>query len=152
MVMKRVQNAIIERGYVTTRILAAPQDLKTGVLTLTVVPGRVNAIRFAAGEGRPPALWNTVPVAHGDVLNLRDIEQALENLQRVPTASVDIQIAPPADGAAAKPGESDLLISWKQPVHRQDAGRRHRIGGQPCRPERSVLRQRGPVGIQWQRA
>jgi hemolysin activation/secretion protein len=49
-----VQNAIIERGYVTTRILAAPQDLKTGVLMLTVVPGRVNAIRFADGEGRTP--------------------------------------------------------------------------------------------------
>lgn len=113
-VMKRVQNAIIERGYVTTRILAAPQDLKSGVLTLTVVPGRVNAIRFADGEGRTPALWNAVRVARGEVLNLRDIEQALENLQRVPTASVDIQIAPPAEGAAAKPGESDLVISWQQ--------------------------------------
>lgn len=54
-VMKRVQNAIIERGYVTTRILAAPQDLKAGILTLTVVPGRVNAIRFADGKGRTPA-------------------------------------------------------------------------------------------------
>lgn len=113
-VMKRVQNAIIERGYVTTRILAAPQDLKSGVLTLTVVPGRVNAIRFADGEGRTPALWNAMPVTRGEVLNLRDIEQALENLQRVPTASVDIKIAPPADGAAAKPGESDLVISWQQ--------------------------------------
>ena len=40
-VMKRVQNAIIARGFVTTRILAAPQDLKTGTLTLTVVPGRI---------------------------------------------------------------------------------------------------------------
>ena len=113
-VMKRVQNAIIARGYVTTRILAAPQDLKTGTLTLTVVPGRIHAIRFASSEGRLPALRNAVSVGKGDLLNLRDIEQGLENLQRVPTATVDIQIAPPQDGANAQPGESDLLISWKQ--------------------------------------
>jgi len=109
-----VQNAIIARGFVTTRILAAPQDLKTGTLTLTVVPGRIHAVRFASGEGRTPALWNALAVGPGDLLNLRDIEQALENLQRVPTATVDIQIAPPQEGEQARPGESDLVISWSQ--------------------------------------
>lgn len=113
-VMKRVQNAIIARGYVTTRILAAPQDLKSGKLVLTVVSGRIHAIRFAESAQSHPALWNAMPAVPGDLLNLRDIEQALENFQRVPTASVDIQIAPPAEGTEAKPGESDLLISWKQ--------------------------------------
>ncbi|HAV71947.1 MAG TPA: hypothetical protein DCX91_08585, partial [Stenotrophomonas sp.] len=113
-VIKRMQNAIIARGYVTTRILAAPQDLKTGTLTLTVVPGRINAVRFASEDGRTPALWNALAVGPGDLLNLRDIEQALENLQRVPTAAVDIQIAPPQEGAQDKPGESDLVISWAQ--------------------------------------
>ena len=113
-VIKRMQNAIIARGYVTTRILAAPQDLKAGTLTLTVVPGRINAVRFASVEGRTPALWNALAVGPGDLLNLRDIEQALENLQRVPTAAVDIQIAPPQEGAQDKPGESDLVISWAQ--------------------------------------
>ncbi len=113
-VMKRVQNAITARGFVTTRILAAPQDLKTGTLTLTVVPGRIHAVRFATGEGRTPALWNALAVGPGDLLNLRDIEQALENLQRVPTATVDIQIAPPQEVEQARPGESDLVISWSQ--------------------------------------
>ena len=114
-VIKRMQNAIIARGYVTTRILAAPQDLKTGTLTLTVVPGRVHDVRFAGDPGRHPALRNAMPARPGDLLNLRDIEQALENLQRVPTAAVDIQIAPPQDGTDAQPGDSDLLISWQQP-------------------------------------
>jgi len=39
-IMVRVQNAIIAKGYVTTRVLVAPQDLKTGVLQLTIIPGR----------------------------------------------------------------------------------------------------------------
>lgn len=39
MVMKRAQNAIVARGYVTQRVLAENQDLQSGVLTLTVSPG-----------------------------------------------------------------------------------------------------------------
>jgi len=112
-IMKRVQNAIVARGYVTTRVLAAPQDIKAGTLTLTLIPGRIRAIRFT-GESSPRATqWNAVPVAPGDILNLRDIEQALENFKRVPTADADIQITP-AESADAKPGESDLVIAWKQ--------------------------------------
>jgi len=114
-VMKRVQNAIIARGFVTTRILVAPQDLTEGTLTLTVVPGRVRRVRFAEDTQRRATAWNAVPVRRGDVLNLRDIEQALENFKRVPTVEADIQIIP-AEGDDAVPGESDLVIAWKQRV------------------------------------
>jgi hemolysin activation/secretion protein len=110
--MKRVQNAIVARGYVTTRVLAKSQDLNAGVLTLTVVPGRIHAVRFAAHTRGTS--WRTALAARpGDILNLRDIEQGLENLKRVPTVDADIQIAP-AEGSDAQPGESDLLIVWKQ--------------------------------------
>ena len=112
-VMKRVQNAIIARGYVTTRVLAAPQDLTTGTLTLTVVPGRIRAIGFADGTDTRATHWNAVPAKPGDLLNLRDIEQALEVFKRVPTAQADIQIVP-ADGPNTSPGQSDLVISWSQ--------------------------------------
>ncbi|KAB8045943.1 ShlB/FhaC/HecB family hemolysin secretion/activation protein, partial [Janthinobacterium sp. FT14W] len=57
--------------------------------------------------------WNAVPARPGDLLNVRDTEQALENFKRVPTAEADIQIMP-AEGGNAKPGESDLQIQWKQ--------------------------------------
>jgi hemolysin activation/secretion protein len=111
--MKRVQNAIVERGYVTTRVLAAPQDLKQGTLTLTVMPGRVRSVRFSDDSGHRATKWNAVPVRSGDILNVRDIEQALENFKRVPTVEADIQIAP-AQGPDAGPGDSDLVITWKQ--------------------------------------
>ena len=112
-VMKRVQNAIIARGYVTTRVLSAPQDLKTGTLTLSVVPGRFRDAVFSEAAARHPAITNALPIRSGNLLNLRDIEQGLENLQRVPTVSADIKIAP-ADGEGAAPGQSDLQIDWKQ--------------------------------------
>lgn len=113
-VIGRVQNAIIERGYVTTRVMAPPQNLAEGTLKLSVLPGRIRAIRLTADSTTQRArLWNALPVRAGDVLNLRDVEQGLENFERVPTAQANIQIEP-ADGPDAKPGESDLVIRWTQ--------------------------------------
>ncbi|MDD5388467.1 MAG: ShlB/FhaC/HecB family hemolysin secretion/activation protein [Gallionellaceae bacterium] len=113
LLMKRIQNAIVARGYVTTRVLAAPQDLKTGLLRLTLIPGRIRAIRFAEGTDARATRWNAFPAAPGDLLDLRDIEQALDNFKRLPTAEADIQIAP-AEETGAVPGESDLIVAWKQ--------------------------------------
>ncbi|MGC4060790.1 MAG: ShlB/FhaC/HecB family hemolysin secretion/activation protein [Aquabacterium sp.] len=113
-VIGRVQNALIERGYVTTRVMAPPQNLAEGTLKLSVLPGRIRAIRLTADSTTQRArLWNALPVRAGDVLNLRDIEQGLENFERVPTAQAHIQIEP-ADSPDAKPGESDLVIRWNQ--------------------------------------
>lgn len=44
-IMTLAQNAVIGRGYTTTRILAAPQDLKSGSLELTVIAGKISSIR-----------------------------------------------------------------------------------------------------------
>jgi hemolysin activation/secretion protein len=101
-----VQNALIERGYVTSRVLAAPQDLKDGKLLLRLVPGRIREIRFADAAPRG-GYAGALPARPGDILNLRAIEQGLENFKRVPGTQADIQIVP-----GAQPGESDLLIKW----------------------------------------
>jgi len=107
--MARVQDAIIARGFVTTRVLAAPQDLRSGTLKLTIVPGRIHTIRFSEDSDERANAFNAVPAAPGDLLNLRDIEQALENFKRLPSAEADIEITP-----ADAPGESDVVITWKQ--------------------------------------
>ena len=113
--LTRVQNLIIARGYVTTRVLVGPQDLKSGELVLTVVPGRVHTIRLTPDSSPRGNLWNALPISPGDILNLRDIEQGLENLKRAPTADADIQIEP-ASEPDAKPGESDLVVRYRQGI------------------------------------
>ncbi len=112
-IMERMQNALIARGYVTSRVLATPQDLRTGVVELKFFPGRIRNIRFDAASSTRGTQWNAIPAESGDVLNLRDIEQALENFKRVPTAEADIQIRP-TDDSQAQPGESDIVIQWRQ--------------------------------------
>lgn len=107
--IERAQRALVSGGYVTTRVLVGPQDLGTGQLVLTVLPGRLRALRFAEGTSPRASAANALPMRPGDVLNLRDIEQGLENLRRLPTVASEIVIEP-ADEAAA----SDLRIAWQQ--------------------------------------
>lgn len=101
------------KGFVTSRILAKPQEIGTGVLILTIVPGRIRAIRFAPGTTSRASTRSAVPAKTGDILNLRDIEQGLENFKRVPTAEASINIEP-AEGPDASFGYSDLVISYSQ--------------------------------------
>lgn len=104
-----VQNGLIAHGYVTTRVLAAPQNLSHGELLLTVLPGRVQRIVPEDAQAHRITLRNALPLHDGELLNLRDIEQGLENLKRPPTADADIQIEP-----GSEPGQSELVVSWRQ--------------------------------------
>jgi hemolysin activation/secretion protein len=104
----RAQQALMERGYVTSRIVLQAQHLAHGRLTLTLLPGRIRTFRFAVPDPRAN-LWNALPAKPGDILNLRDVEQGLENLKRLPTVAADLQIEP---GGA--PTQSDLVVSWRQ--------------------------------------
>jgi len=108
-VMARLQNQLIEKGYVTSRIVAGSQELDTGVLVLTLVPGVIGDIRFSDKKTRR----NVLPMDSTDLLNLRDIEQALESMRRLPSVTSDINIVP-SQGENAQPGESDLDIVWSQ--------------------------------------
>lgn len=109
--LRRAQEALIQQGYVTTRILTPPQDLSTGRLQLRVVPGRLHAIRVREGTSPQLRLANALPTRPGELINLRDLEQALENLQRVPGAQADMQLEPAQE--SEEPGASDLSVSYQ---------------------------------------
>lgn len=118
LLMRRIQNALIAKGYTLAQVLAGPQPrLAEGTLELSLFPGRIRHIEFAteSGSGSDPRAtkWNAFPVQPGDLLNLRDIEQALENFKRVPTVEADVEFRA-AEGADAAPGQSDVIIRWRQ--------------------------------------
>lgn len=108
-VLKRLQNQLIDQGYVTSRIVVGEQDLNSGVLVLTLVPGRIGDIHFTDDRH----FDNVLPMRAGELLNLRDIEQALESMQNLPSVTADIEIVP-ATGEDAIYGESDLRIQWDE--------------------------------------
>ncbi len=114
---RRVQGALIERGFVTTRVLLPAQDLRTGTLRLAILPGRLGVVRLQRDDLGRGTAWNALTLQPGEILNLRDLEQALENFQRIPTVDADIQIAPSEptpERPEVRPGDSDLLVRWRQ--------------------------------------
>ncbi|AOK13155.1 MULTISPECIES: ShlB/FhaC/HecB family hemolysin secretion/activation protein [Burkholderia] len=106
--IKGLSQAILARGYVTTRVLIPEQDLSTGTLKLSLIPGMIRHVRFADEKLR--GTWKTAfPTRDGEVLNLRDLEQGLEQMKRVSSQDVSMQIVP-----GALPGESDVVLDVKR--------------------------------------
>jgi hemolysin activation/secretion protein len=104
---KGLQQTILSGGYVTTRVLLPEQDLSTGALKFALVPGVVRHLRFADPDMR--GTWKSAfPARDGDLLNLRDLEQGLEQMKRVASQDVDMKIEP-----TDTPGESDIVLNVK---------------------------------------
>ncbi|MFC4490799.1 ShlB/FhaC/HecB family hemolysin secretion/activation protein [Chromobacterium aquaticum] len=104
-VVSTLSNAMVERGYVTSRVYLPEQNLKQGRLRLAVVPGRIHQIRLKDGPG-DRGLASAFPLGAGDILNVRALEQGLEQLGRVPTQQATMEIVP-----GQQPGESDVAVS-----------------------------------------
>lgn len=107
-----IQNDIISHGYVTTRMLLPQQNIASGIIQLQVIAGKVGQVKFAEGASKRAHKFNALPVKSGDILNIRDIEQGLENFKRVPTVEADFKILPSEQ--RAEPGYSDLELAWQQ--------------------------------------
>lgn len=121
-IVKRTAELILQNGYSTTRVGLAEQDLSSGVLTLALVPGIIHEIRFSDPELY--GTWrNAFPTGAEQLLNLRDLEQGLEQMKRVPSQEVEMQIVP-----SDQPGESDVVLTvkrskaWKVSVNLDNSG------------------------------
>lgn len=107
--MGRLQNLLVSHGWVTSRVLAPEQNLTSGILQLTLLPGKVRRVRYCNKSNTDATLFTALPAHSGHLLDLRDIEQGLENLQRLPTVQASMNIEP-----GDIPGESDIVITRQQ--------------------------------------
>ncbi|WDZ95956.1 ShlB/FhaC/HecB family hemolysin secretion/activation protein [Herbaspirillum sp. WKF16] len=119
---RRMSALLLARGYSTTRVGIPEQDLSAGTLTLVLIPGVIGSI----GLGRPgmPGSWRSAfPARPGDLLNLRELEQGMEQMKRVPSHEVEMQISP-----GDRLGESDIVINvaatkpWRLSASLDDSG------------------------------
>ena len=93
LLLRRLTAALIDRGYVTSRAYIAPQDLASGVLEVTLVAGRIEAVRVdgrAAGGGD----WAPLPFRTDEVLRLADLEQGADQVNRLRSSRAEMQILP----------------------------------------------------------
>ncbi len=107
-----VRKTYIERGYITTQVVVPAQDLKSGILRLTVVEGRVSRLVYGVlREDKAPEIapWGkritAFPGVSGRVLNLRDLEQGLAQINRIPSSAASVDILP-----GEEPGTSIVRV------------------------------------------
>jgi hemolysin activation/secretion protein len=110
-IASKLDQKLHELGYATTRVSLPPQNLADGQLRIHIHVGRVEAIRMerSGTKGDPDESWgtwrNAFPLSTGDVLNIRDLEQGVENMRRLPTQGVSTRLEP-----GTQAGETLVII------------------------------------------
>jgi len=82
-----MNRALMSRGFSTSRVAVPEQNLSSGELRLVLLVGYIHVVRFA--DGSDTVYWkNLFPFRAGDVLNVRDIEQA----KRLPSQDISVRL------------------------------------------------------------
>lgn len=107
------QRKLLDKGFVTSQVFIPEQNLNAGTLQFMVMPGRVEDIRYSTSSAHGP--WRTAfPVRPGDILNIRDVEQGLEQMKGVSSQSVTMQLLP---GTSVGTSIIELTIKQDKLVH-----------------------------------
>jgi hemolysin activation/secretion protein len=104
----------VEQGYITTRAYLPSQDLRQGTLTIDVVEGVIEKFKIDDnGAGKLP-VGAAFPGLQGQVLNLRDLEQGIDQINRLQSNNAKLDIEP-----GSVPGGSTVVVRNQQtrPVH-----------------------------------
>lgn len=121
MLLREINRRLLAQGYATSRVVLPEQDLRSGTLKLHFVPGRLSHILLPQDYR---GAWRTAfPLRPGDVLNIRGLEQGLEQMKRLASQDLQMQILP-----AEQPGYSDIHIEiatvrpWHLSLTADDSG------------------------------
>jgi hemolysin activation/secretion protein len=106
--LRAITNRYVAAGYITSRALRAPEPDDKGTVKVVVVEGSLGKISDAktpSGHRYGSAMRSAFPGLVGRQLNLRDLEQGVDQLARLNGSEPSIDIVP---GTAA--GTSDIVV------------------------------------------
>lgn len=101
-----ILKAYIDRGFIAVRPYIQAQDLGTGRLEILILEGQVEGLRLNDGDKHSVNLTTAFPFVKGKPLNLRDIEQGLDQINRLASNNASMEVSP-----GAKPGASIVNIN-----------------------------------------
>ncbi len=103
-ILAAITRDYIARGYITTRAYLPSQDLSRGRLEILVVEGVVGEVELQDGGKRSIRPGLVFP-AEGNLFNLRDLEQGIEQVNRLSSNNARLDIQP-----GDVPGASRVVI------------------------------------------
>ncbi len=108
MLLADITRAYVEKGYITVRAYLPQQDLSQGHLEILVVEGKVSRIDVDDDGKHSISLGNVAPFTQGEPLNLRDFEQALDQVNRLASNNATVEMLP-----GAEPGDTIVVLHNK---------------------------------------
>lgn len=113
-ILGEITRAYILKGYVAARAYLPAQNLSSGRLEIMVVEGAVSSIRIEDGGRSSISKGNVFPGIEGRALNLRDLEQGIDQINRLASNNAQLDILP-----GDKAGESVIVIrnEPRRPFH-----------------------------------
>lgn len=124
--LKVITDHYIEKGLVTSRAYLPQQDLSGGHLQVLVVEGRLEGLKGAQGSQLTDReLAMSFPGRTGELVNLREIEQLVDQLNRLPSNQATMELAP-----GKSVGGSEVLVKnnpqkpWRVGLSRNNDGQR----------------------------
>ncbi|WP_296230868.1 ShlB/FhaC/HecB family hemolysin secretion/activation protein [Pseudomonas sp. UBA4617] len=124
--LKDITDLYIGKGLVTSRAYLPQQDLSSGHLKVIVVEGRLEGLKPAPGSKLSVReLDMSFPGQVGELLDLRQIEQMVDQLNRLPSNQAQMELTP---GQAV--GGSEVVVRntpqkpWRVGLSRSNDGQR----------------------------
>jgi hemolysin activation/secretion protein len=108
--INKINNAYIQKGYITSRAYLKEQDLSTKILKIHIQEGKIEDILL--NKRRATEIKQTFSTYKDKVFNLRDMEMGLEHFNRLNTATATIDLM-----ESDKVGYSLVNINKEQDKH-----------------------------------
>ncbi|MFN3355184.1 MAG: ShlB/FhaC/HecB family hemolysin secretion/activation protein, partial [Pseudomonas sp.] len=137
--LKVITDYYIAKGRVTSRAYLPQQDLSSGHLQVLVVEGKLEGIKGAQGSTvTDRELAMAFPGKVGEALNLREVEQLVDQLSRLPSKQAQMELTP-----GTQIGGSEVLVKnqpqkpWRASLSRNNDG------------QKSTGEQQWGAGLEW---
>jgi len=105
--LRAINKLLLAEGYITARAVLPEQDLSSGELKIQILSGELEEVVFPESYD---AHWrHALPMEEGESLNIRDMEQAIDQLNRLSSQDVKFDIEP-----GLKPGTSRIVANVKE--------------------------------------
>jgi hemolysin activation/secretion protein len=93
-IMGKLTALYLSKGYAAARFYLPEQDLKTGTLKLRVEEGKLSQLQLTERAKGTMSLKTAIIGAEGKPLNLRDLEQALDQINKLQSNHATMNIYP----------------------------------------------------------
>ena len=137
--LKVITDYYIDKGRVTSRAYLPQQDLSSGHLQVLVVEGKLEGLKGAQGSTvTDRELAMAFPGKVGAALNLREVEQLVDQLSRLPSKQAQMELTP-----GTQVGGSDVVVKntpqkpWRASLSRNNDG------------QKSTGEQQWGAGLEW---